>query len=390
MYKLARAFPSFLKNAIDKGLLLILATVIAFVFANTDVAPLYYELLHSKISFISDTISIGIPLHAIVNDMLMSIFFLIVGIEIKKEITSGHLATKSQRILPIACAMCGVIGPMVIYIIFNHGTDAIKGWAIPTATDIAFTLAVMSLFASTIPMSIKVFVTALAIIDDLIAVIVIALFYTETLHGLYIIGIIICIIMLLLLNRSKVCYLQPYILIGVIMWYCFFFSGIHATVAGVVLGFLIPCDVETPENNTAKLGKTLEKHLQPFSTYLIMPIFAFFNAGVSVIELELQHILNGITASIILGLFFGKQIGIFSSFYILVKTKLVVMPENATYFLAYVASVMCGIGFTMSLFVAALAFDMHSIALMSSKVGILIGSLLSCTFGALLLMFVRK
>jgi NhaA family Na+:H+ antiporter len=373
MYK---PFLFFFRDAIDKGLLLVLGTVIAIILSNSNLANIYHAIVHSdlEISYISQNITI--PTHFIVNDILMSIFFLMVGIEIKKEMVSGHLTLKSQRVLPIFCGISGVIMPLIIYLAFNHKIpENVAGCAIPTATDIAFTIAIMSMFSNKIPQSIRVFITALAIIDDLIAVMAIAIFYTDTINLLCIGGILICIIVLWILNRQSVQNLKVYISIGVIMLALFYFSGIHTTVSGVILGFTIPMQ------SAEKLAKFMHK----FVTYCIMPIFAFFNSGISLEGFELNNFVNPVISGVFLGLFIGKQIGIFGSFFVLVKSKIASMPNKATFTDAYIASILCGIGFTMSLFVASLAFPQHSPELVEAKAGILLGSILSCVYGALLL-----
>ena len=371
-----RPFLFFFRDAIDKGLLLVLGTVIAIILSNSHLANIYHKIIHADldISYISQSISI--PMHFIVNDILMSIFFLMVGIEIKKEMISGHLALKSQRVLPILCAISGVIMPLIIYLFFNHNIPKnVVGWAIPTATDIAFTIAIMSMFAKKIPQSVRVFVTALAIIDDLIAVIAIAIFYTDTINLFCIGGILICITALWVLNKKSIQNLKVYLSIGIIMLTLFHFSGIHTTVSGVILGFCIPMQA----------AEKLIKFIHKFVTYFVMPIFAFFNSGISLDGFELNNFVNPVISGVFLGLFVGKQIGIFSSFFLLVKSKIASMPNGSTFTDAYIASILCGIGFTMSLFIASLAFAQHSPELIEAKAGILIGSILSCMYGALLL-----
>ncbi len=373
---MSRPFLLFFRDALDKGLLLVLGTIVAIFLSNSDSASIYNAIIHAdlEIKYISKIISI--PAHLVVNDILMSIFYLVVGIEIKKEMVSGHLASRSQRILPILCAVFGVITPLIIYITLNHKIPGnVVGWAIPTATDIAFTVAVMSMFSSKIPQSIRIFVTALAIIDDLIAVIAIAIFYTETINLVCIIGIILCIAILWILNKMFVENLKAYIFIGIIMLILFHFSGIHTTVSGVILGFCIPM------HSAERLAKSIQK----FVAYFIMPIFAFFNSGISLNSFELNSLANPVISGVFLGLFFGKQIGIFGSFFLLVKSKIASMPNQSTFTDAYIASILCGIGFTMSLFVASLAFDQNSLELVEAKAGIIIGSIASCLYGALLL-----
>lgn len=376
---MSRIFFIFFRDAVNKGFLLIAATLFGLILSNSHFSSVYHNILHAEFKISHESLNIGIPMHFFVNDFMMSIFFFIVGIEIKREMISGHLANKSQRILPVICGIFGVITPMIFYTYINLNLqNNLNGWAIPTATDIAFTVAVMSVFSNKIPQSIRVFVTALAIIDDLIAVIAIALFYTEALHFEFLIGILICIALLCLLNLKSIQNTSPYILIGIGMFLCFYFSGIHATVSGVVLGFCIPQSV----------SEKFEHYLQKFVTYLIMPTFAFFNSGIELSDgIDFLH---PITLGIFIGLFLGKQIGIFGSFFLLIKLRVAAMPANANFYHAYVAAILCGIGFTMSLFVASLAFEHDSSELLASKLGIVLGSLASCVFGATLLRFSFK
>lgn len=348
--------------------------------SNSDLSTTYNGIIHSIFSLSFNKQIFSLPCHLIVNDFLMSIFFLAVGIEIKKELVSGHLATKAQRILPVICAICGVIMPCIIYMIINDKLPENRsGWAIPTATDIAFTIAVMSVFANKIPQSIKVFVTALAVIDDLIAVVAIAIFYTANLNINFLIGILVCVIILAWMCNKKILLLKPYFLIGLIMFTFFFFSGVHSTVSGVLLGFCLP----------QSSGHIVLKFIQKFVTYVIMPVFAFFNGGVSLDGFISSSLLNPITLGIALGLFCGKQLGILGSFYLLIKLKIAKMPQNAAFKDVYIASILCGIGFTMSLFVASLAFQQGTEQLLLAKIGILLGSIISCGFGGILL-FIKK
>jgi NhaA family Na+:H+ antiporter len=371
-----RPFLSLFRGALEKGLLLIIATVAAIIFANSEASNIYHNIVYTDFEFIYNNKSFSLPLHFIINDVLMSVFFLAVGIEIKKEMISGHLASRSQRVLPVLCAIFGVITPFIIYLKLNYKTpDNIIGWAIPTATDIAFTVAVMSMFTKKIPQSIRVFVTALAIIDDLIAVIAIAIFYTETLNILCIAGIVICAGILYTLNKKNVTDLRQYLLLGILMLILFSFSGIHTTISGIMLGFFLPI----------ASGERVVKAITPTITYFIIPTFAFFNAGVSLDGFALENVFNPVISGVFFGLFLGKQIGIFGSFFLLVKSKIASMPDKATLKDAYIASILCGIGFTMSLFIAALAFNQNTPELIEAKVGILFGSLASFTYGCLML-----
>lgn len=371
-----RPFLILFRDALEKGLLLIIATIAAMILSNSGASSVYKTIVHADFELIYNNKSFLLPAHFIINDVLMSIFFLAVGIEIKKEMISGHLASRSQRVLPVLCAVFGVITPFIIYLNLNYKTpENVAGWAIPTATDIAFTIAVMSMFTKKIPQSIRVFVTALAIIDDLIAVIAIAIFYTDKLSLICIIGIIICVIALYSLNKRKIEKLAPYLSLGIIMLILFSFSGIHTTISGVILGFCLPLT----------LGERVVKAITPSITYFIMPVFAFFNSGVSLDGFSLKNVFNPVISGVFFGLFLGKQIGIFGSFFLLIKIKIASMPDKAKLKDAYIASILCGIGFTMSLFIAALAFEQNTAQLVEAKVGILLGSLASCVYGSVLL-----
>ncbi len=375
-----RPFLVLFRDALEKGLLLIIATVASMILANSGASNIYYAIVHADFELIYNNKSLSLPAHFIINDILMSVFFLAVGIEIKKEMVSGHLASRSQRLLPVLCAVFGVIMPFIIYLKLNYKTpDNVIGWAIPTATDIAFTVAVMSIFTKKIPQSIRVFVTALAIIDDLIAVVAIAIFYTEKLSILCIAGIAACISILYSFNKRDSSDLKQYLLLGILMLILFSFSGIHTTISGVILGFFLPIT----------LGESVVRAITPTITYLIIPIFAFFNAGVSLDSLSTKNIFSPVVAGVFFGLFLGKQIGIFGSFFLLVKSKIASMPDKATLKDAYIASILCGIGFTMSLFIAALAFGQNSSELVDAKVGIIFGSLASCVYGCIML-FLKK
>jgi NhaA family Na+:H+ antiporter len=344
--------------------------------SNSQVANSYKAITHGSLNLSFNSTNITVPLHFLVNDFLMSIFFLAVGIEIKKELVNGHLATRAQRVLPVICAIGGVIFPAIIYIIINYNLEQnLVGWAIPTATDIAFTVAVISMFSNKIPQSIKVFVTALAVIDDLIAVITIGLFYTAALNYIYLLGIVASVAVIIWMNKREFQSITYYIIIGLVMFLFFFYSGIHSTVSGVVLGFAMPLI----------LGEKILKEINKFVTYGIMPIFAFFNSGISLDGFSTNLLLNPLVLGISLSLFLGKQIGIFGAFYILIKSKVAKVPIGANFKDVYIASILCGIGFTMSLFIASLAFDQTSSQLLFAKLGIILGSLASCLFGSLLL-----
>lgn len=368
-------------DAAEKGFLLISSCILALLLANSDYAYLYSEFTSYKLNLGFEVFSVS----HFVNDILMALFFLLVGMEIKREMITGHLSRNDQRILPVIAAIGGVIGPVIIYALLNYSDyPASRGWAIPAATDIAFALGVLALFGKHLPTSLRVFLTALAIIDDLIAVLIIALFYSNGLNVEFLVGAAFCIAVLYLLNKAKVMSISLYLLMGAALWYMVFYSGIHATVAGVLLGLLVPLSVR----GSSPL-KTLEKHLHPYVLYLILPIFAFTNSGVNLAGFDVDRICNTVSLGIILGLFFGKQIGISLFTYIFYKLKLVRLPENATLLQFYGVAVICGVGFTMSLFVGTLAFYGYDEVVDNMKIGVLIGSLLSAIFGGIIL-FIAK
>ncbi|WP_236869638.1 Na+/H+ antiporter NhaA [Candidatus Bandiella numerosa] len=373
-------------QAFSKGLLLFSCTVLAIIIANTKFASLYHRFIEQNFQISLGSSSFSLSIHAWINEFLMALFFLVVGMEIKREMIDGHLKSKSQRILPIVAACFGVIFPVLIYIAFNyHDEIAMQAWAIPAATDIAFALGVFAVFGRKLPLALRVFLTALAIIDDLIAVIIIALFYSGTLYLSYFIPITLCCLLLYLLNRAKISALEPYLIIGIFMWYFFFKSGIHSTISGVILGMFIPVKVS---NNNFPL-KRLEKVLAPYVEYLILPLFAFSNSGICFGSINLASLHHSVVMGIVLGLLVGKTFGISLAVHILKALKIIILPENVQMKHYYYISVLCGIGFTMSLFIALIAFENNLIYLELAKIGIILGSLIS-TIAVVVLMKIFK
>lgn len=348
----------FLKLESAGGLLLVAVSALAVILANSPLAPDYHAWVTPYV-------------HGI-NDGLMAIFFLMVGLEIKREVLEGELSTRAQAFLPVAAAIGGVALPAFIYILYNTGTENLRGWAIPSATDIAFSLGVLSLFGKRVPVSLKIFLMALAVIDDLAAVIIIAVFYTSQLVPGALMLALACVILLAKCNRDGVSRPWPYLGLGLVLWLAVLQSGIHATIAGVVLGMLVPMG----------LGKRMIERMHPFVAFLIVPLFAFANAGVSLAGITMEKLGHPLVMGIAFGLFFGKQLGIASVVWLLKHFKLARLPEGASWLEFYAVSILAGIGFTMSLFIAGLAFtDMET--LLHAKVGILIGSLLSAIMGCL-------
>jgi len=361
-------FEQFFKSEAASGVLLLGTTILALAVANSGLtAPAYFHALHVHVA--------GLSLQHWVNDGLMALFFLLVGLEIKNELTSGALASWAQRALPGLAALGGMAAPALIYAAFNaHDTAVLHGWAIPTATDIAFSLGVLAMFGARLPASLKVFLTALAIIDDLLAVLIIALFYGGGLSLLYL-GLAAAVLAaLIILNVLGVTRLTPYLLLGALLWWLVLKSGIHATLAGVLLAFAIP----------AVPGQKLEHALANWVAFVIVPMFAFANAGVSLVGVRAQTLLEPITLGVAAGLVLGKQIGVFGAAWAVVKLGLGSLPAGTGWRHIYGVSVLCGIGFTISLFIGALAFA-GAAGQDAAKLGVLLGSLVSGILGASLL-----
>lgn len=346
--------------------------------ANSALAGSYTELLHTKVAGLS-------VLHWI-NDGLMALFFLLVGLEIKREILAGELDNWPRRALPFIAALGGMIAPALIFFAINWQTpETWRGWAIPTATDIAFALGVLSLFGSRIPNSLKVFLTSLAIMDDLGAILIIAIFYASDLSTLALGLAALLTVALFALNWFGVVRLSPYLLLGVLLWGAMLFSGIHATLAGVVLAMTIPLGSSGKENGAGSPLCHLEDRLGPWVAFLVLPVFGFANAGVSLIGVSLETFLAPLSLGIAAGLFFGKQIGIMVSVFIASSTGLAQLPAGASWREIYGVALLCGIGFTMSLFIGLLAFaDAEHEAMI--KIAVLAGSLLSAVAGAAILL----
>lgn len=361
-----------LHSPLAAGVLLIITSFVAIILCNTGGELFYTTLIHSSIA--------GIPIEKFVNDVLMSLFFLMVGLEIKREFLTGQLADWSQRILPGAAAVGGMIVPAAIYLFINREhQQTLSGWAIPSATDIAFSLGILSLLGSKVPTSLKVFLAALAIIDDLGAVIIIALFYTAGIDIEMLSGALITTIVLVLLNRRGVIALPIYLVLGIVLWYFIYQSGVHATVAGVILALCIP-------HSGQKLGQAspllkVEHRLAPWVSFLIIPIFGFVNAGVSFIHATTEQLFSVVPLGIMLGLFIGKQVGIGLISFLLIRLGIAQLPKGASNLQFYGVAILCGIGFTMSLFIGGLAFPNDPLLLDEVKIGVLSGSLLSALVG---------
>lgn len=361
------------------GLLLIAAAALALIVNNSPLSWLYNAFLETPVVTQIGAVQIAKPLLLWINDGLMALFFLLIGLEVKREVLEGHLSKPSQIVLPGAAAIGGMVVPALIYVALNTGNpEALSGWAIPMATDIAFALGVLALLGKRVPVSLKLFLMTLAIIDDLGAIIVIALVYSGELSQLSLILAAVSIIALIVLNRLGVSKLAPYLLIGLVLWVCVLKSGVHATLAGVVLAFCIP--LRTRARTSPLL--TLEHSLHPWVAYGILPLFAFANAGVSLAGVTMDSFTHPVPLGIAAGLLLGKTLGVFGLTWLAVKTRMASLPKDANWGHVLGVSILCGIGFTMSLFVGSLAFEPGVSAFAGEdRMGILTGSILSAIIG---------
>tara|TARA_Y100000590_G_scaffold444863_1_gene576180 strand:+ start:176 stop:1375 length:1200 start_codon:yes stop_codon:yes gene_type:complete len=381
---LSKPFKWFFKLEASSGLVLLFAAIIALFISNSNYSEIYFDILNEYIFIGINNIGLKLSVIHWINDALMAIFFFFVTLEIKREFLQGELSNIKQALLPIIGAIGGMLVPALIYIYINFGNpDTLRGWAIPSATDIAFSLGVLSLLGSRVPISLKVFLTALAIIDDLGAIVIIALFYSGDLSIKYLSLMLLAFIILLILNKFNIKKFLPYLIVGLFLWEFTHQSGIHATIAGVLLALTIPH--RKKEKDYSLLIK-LEHGISPYVAYGIMPIFAFANAGVSLEGLSILSLLEKVPLGILLGLFVGKQIGVFLFSYVAIKLKLAQMPNNSNWINFYAVGILTGIGFTMSLFVGNLAFIENTEYIDGVKIGVLSGSLLSTVFGYFLLL----
>ena len=423
--KLTYPIQEFLHKEASGGILLIACTIVALIWANSPFADSYHHLWHTYLSIDLGGLGLKYSIHHWINDGLMVVFFFVVGLEIKRELLVGELSSVKKASLPIAAALGGMIFPALIYTIFNMGSEGSSGWGIPMATDIAFVVGILALLGKSVPLALKIFILALAIVDDIGAVLVIAVFYTSQISFVSLMIAAGLLTLLVIMNKMGVRNLIIYTIVGIALWLAFLKSGVHATVAGVLLAFTIPVSsrintkkfknetevllkdfdnagehgdnvltnserliiVDQIENNCEKILTPLQRFehdLHPWVSFFIMPVFALANAGVTIGDGLIQALTNPISLGIVLGLFIGKQIGIFSFSYLAVKLKFASEPEGVSWKKIYAASVLAGIGFTMSLFIANLAFNSPEL-LNISKVGILTGSLLSGIVGFIIL-----
>lgn len=383
----ATGFQKFIQHEAAPGVILFIAAIFALVLDNTPMAWLYDGLLETPMKVQIGALIIAKPLLLWINDGLMAIFFFFVALEIKRELMDGHLSDPREAALPAIAAVGGMAMPALVFVFFNWGSpDELKGWAIPAATDIAFALGVLALLGKAVPASLKIFLLSLAIIDDLGAIVIIALFYTADLSVGSLAAGGIGLATLFALNRFGVTKIAPYIIVGIVMWVCVLKSGVHATLAGVVLGFTIP--MRSKDGSGSPL-LDLEHALKPWVAFAIMPIFAFANAGISLSGLSFADLLQPLPLGIALGLFVGKQLGVFGFAWLAVKSNLCRLPKGSTFVHVYGIALLAGIGFTMSLFIGTLAFDdpEHARAV---RIGVLSGSIVSGLVGYMVLKLASK
>ncbi len=378
----------FFKMESSSGILLLIATIFALIFANSPLNGIYDLFLNMPVVIKIGGFEIAKPLLLWINDGLMAVFFFLVGLELKREIIEGELSDIKKIVLPGVGAIGGMVLPALIYVFFNKGDSvALAGWAIPAATDIAFALGILSLLGSRVPTLIKVFLTSLAIFDDVGAILIIALFYTSKISFSALITVLVCALILFVMNKKKVVSKSPYLFVGIILWAAMLKSGVHATLAGVILAMFIP--LNSTDKSFSPL-KELESDLHTAVAFFILPLFAFANAGIKLQNIGMEHFFNPITLGIALGLFLGKQIGIFALCWLAIKLKIARLPDKASWFGLYGVSVLCGVGFTMSLFIGSLAFGDNLPMIFDERLGIIIGSFLSGVAGYIILFFALK
>ncbi len=381
---ISKPFKWFFKLEAASGLVLLFAAIIALVISNSNLSTIYFSTLDKYIFIGIDKFGLKLSVLHWINDALMAIFFFFVTLEIKREFLQGELSDIKQALLPIIAAVGGMVVPALFYVFVNFGdSETLNGWAIPSATDIAFSLGVLSLLGKRVPLSLKVFLTALAIIDDLGAIVIIALFYSGDLSIKYLSLMLLAFLILLVINKFNVKKFLPYLIVGIFLWDFTHNSGIHATIAGVLLAMTIP---HRKKEKDFSLLLKVEHAISPYVAFLIMPLFAFANAGVSLEGLSLNSLLDKVPLGIVLGLFIGKQLGVFVFSYISIKLKVARMPNNSNWYNFYGVGVLTGIGFTMSLFVGNLAFVENMQYMDGVKIGVLTGSLLSTLFGYFLIL----
>ena len=377
----------FIKKESSSGILLIIATILALTLKNSMFSEYYSAFLRTPVEIRFADLHIAKPLLLWINDGLMAIFFLLIGLEVKREFLEGQLSTPAQLALPGIAAIGGMAVPALFYTYINYGDDtAMRGWAIPTATDIAFALGILALLGKRVPISLKAFLLALAIIDDLGAIVIIALFYTVELSTLSIAVAASALTVLIIMNRLGVAKKAAYITVGVILWVSVLKSGVHATLAGVALAFTIPLQcTRGDKSKTFSMSKDMEHDLHFWVAFFILPLFAFVNAGVDLRNVSLDQMTTGVPLGIMAGLFLGKQIGVFGFSWVAIKLGLAKIPNDSTWLQLYGVSILTGIGFTMSLFVDSLAFTDGNLYQQADKLAVLLASFTAGAAGYLVL-----
>ena len=382
-HKVTEALREFLRLESAGGLILVMSAILALVLANSPLADSYVQLLSLKITVMIEGYGVSKPLLLWVNDGLMAVFFLLVGLELKREVVEGELSSPEQITLPALAAIGGLIVPAAIYWLINRDNpEGLNGWAVPTATDIAFALAILSLLGSRVPASLKVFLTTIAIFDDLAAIVIIAIFYSGNLSTASLAAAGAGIVVLFALNRLGVKSLAAYLIVGIFIWLFVLKSGVHATLAGIAVAAFIPLkggDDHSPSRH-------LEHMLHPWVAYCVLPIFAFANAGLPFAGVSLDAVVGTVSIGIILGLFIGKQIGVFGMTALMIGLGLAKKPEGSSWLMLYGVALLCGVGFTMSLFIGGLAFEHGGFSNIAAlKIGVIAGSVASALCGWLVL-----
>ncbi|WOH38307.1 Na+/H+ antiporter NhaA [Thalassotalea fonticola] len=378
---------SFFKLESAGGIILMMAAVLAMISANTSLDHYYNLFLDTPVEVRVGPLEVAKPLLLWINDGLMAVFFFLVGLELKRELIEGELADKRNIILPGVGAIGGMLIPALVYVYFNYDDpEAINGWAIPAATDIAFALGVLTLLGSRVPTSVKIFLTSLAIFDDIGAIIIIACFYTDDISLTSLIIVACCLPILYLLNRNKVEARSLYMVIGLIMWVAMLKSGVHATLSGVLVALFIPLRSET--NPDYSPLKSLEHDLHSVVAFIVLPVFAFANAGISLKGVGIEDVMHSVPVGIALGLLIGKQVGVFGFCWLAIKLKFTELPSGMNWKTLYGTAALCGIGFTMSLFIGSLTFEATGLdKLFDERLGIIVGSLISGIIGFIVLKF---
>lgn len=366
----------FFRSETAAAIVLLLAAISAMVVANSPLGAAYEDILGAHV--------FGLSVHHWINDGLMAVFFLLVGMEIKQEVLDGALSTRRARILPGIAALGGMVLPAAIFILINRDSpDNLAGWAIPSATDIAFAMGVLAMLGPRVPIAIRVLLVGIAIIDDLLAILLIAIFYTSDLSFMWLGVAAIAITGLFLLNRRAVTSLVPYLLIGVVLWFCVYQSGVHATLAGVALAFAIPA------RSTSDLDRspmeTTEHAIDRWVNFGIVPLFGFANAGIPFSGMDGAAVFGTLPAGVALGLFLGKQLGVFGAAWLAIRSGLAIRPRGVSWGQLYAMAILCGIGFTMSLFIGGLAFGDAPELMDATKVGVIAGSLCSAVVGSIIM-----